>query len=296
MRARADLFPGAANGRQPVTVPVAVSLICHLLIFGLIVSSPIHLSGRRTGPRIVNVSLVALPRIQSAPAPAKAPAAKASASRAAKPAPKPPAKPAVSEKAQVTVKKSVSEKKPAATVSTAPTKWSEKTSLKKETFKPEQAVKQAIKKIEEQTADARPSSVAAAIEQLRGKVAKESEKRALERAPADESVPGEGESGGVVRTAAEILVYQQEIAYHIRNNWVYPEQLADQQPDLEARVMIKIMADGEIDDVRFEKRSGSRYLDESAYKAVLKSNPLPPLPRGYRDYTVILGFTPEGLR
>ena len=72
--------------------------------------------------------------------------------------------------------------------------------------------------------------------------------------------------------------------------------MADQRTDVEARLMIKIMANGEIRDIWFEKRSGNRYLDDSAYKAVMKSSPLPALPRGYQFYTVLLGFTPSGLQ
>ena len=45
----------------------------------------------------------------------------------------------------------------------------------------------------------------------------------------------------------------------------------------------------------FKDRSGNSYLDDSAYRAVMKSNPLPPLPRGYNAYTVALVFTPSGL-
>jgi len=117
-------------------------------------------------------------------------------------------------------------------------------------------------------------------------------------AGADDMAAGAGtESGGEGgRPAPEILVYQQEIAYHVRNNWAYPEQLAGQRKDLETRLVISIMASGEIKDVRFDKRSGNSYLDDSAYKAVVKSNPLPPLPKGYQFYTVILGFTPAGLQ
>ena len=76
----------------------------------------------------------------------------------------------------------------------------------------------------------------------------------------------------------------------------YGTLLAGKLSDLETRIMIKIMANGEIKDVWFEKRSGNQYLDESAYKAIVKSNPLPPLPKGYQFYQVGLIFTPTGLQ
>ena len=41
--------------------------------------------------------------------------------------------------------------------------------------------------------------------------------------------------------------------------------------NLEAVIIVKIMRDGEIRDVWFEKRSGNSYFDDSAHKAVKKS-------------------------
>ena len=64
---------------------------------------------------------------------------------------------------------------------------------------------------------------------------------------------------------------------------------------LESRLVIKIMPNGDITDVWFEKRSGNAYLDDSAYKTVMKSNPLPPLPAGYPYYHLVVGFTPSGV-
>jgi colicin import membrane protein len=64
---------------------------------------------------------------------------------------------------------------------------------------------------------------------------------------------------------------------------------------MEVRILIKILKSGQIRDIWFETRSGNRFLDESALKAVKKSNPLSPLPRGYNTYDVGLIFTPSGL-
>ena len=293
MQARAYLLLGAEDGLRPLVFPVIISLICHLIFFALIIYSPSHLPGRKMSQTIVNVSLVTLSQIQGAPdlkGPASGKAAiQPLAEKAPPPKAAPPAKPAAHKP------------KPADTVSLSPKKWSEKTSLKKKTFKPARVVKRAIKQIEEQAEESRPSPVAAAIDRIRGKIG---EKETDSRPPGTGQTTGTaatgwgaaGPGGGDGKPAPEILVYQQEIAYHIRNNWVYPEQLAEQRKALEARLVISIMANGEIKDVRFEKRSGNSYLDDSAYKAVLKSNPLPALPKGYQFYTVMLGFTPAGLQ
>ncbi|MEW6671408.1 MAG: TonB family protein [Thermodesulfobacteriota bacterium] len=296
MRARAYLLSGADDDLRSLALPVVISLICHLLFFAMIIYTPGHLSGRKPSQTIVTVSLVALSQIQAAPE-QKGPSSGAVAVQPAAEKPVPPkAVPAAP-----SAKPAVPKPKPAETVSLSPKKWSEKTSLKKETFKPAQVVKRAIKQIEEQAEESRPSPVAAAIDRIRGKIGEKD---------TDNRPPGTGQAAGTAETvtgvtglggeggkpAPEILVYQQEIAYHIRNNWVYPEQLAVQRKDLEARLVISIMASGEIKDVRFEKKSGNSYLDDSAYKAVVKSNPLPALPKGYQFYTVMLGFTPAGLQ
>jgi TonB family protein len=105
---------------------------------------------------------------------------------------------------------------------------------------------------------------------------------------------GAGAEAGQI--ASEILVYQQEIKHHILNNWVYPETLAGQHKDLEARLVIRMAADGEIKDVQFDKKSGNSYLDDSAYKAILKSNPLPAQPIGGINFIPYNGVSPEKCR
>jgi colicin import membrane protein len=87
------------------------------------------------------------------------------------------------------------------------------------------------------------------------------------------------------------------IAYHIQKNWAFSEQLARGQSNLKTTVGIKISSDGEIIDIWIDEKSGNQYLDESAIRAIKKSNPLPPLPGdiGSYYYEVGFNFTPEGL-
>jgi len=66
--------------------------------------------------------------------------------------------------------------------------------------------------------------------------------------------------------------------------------------NLEVRILIKILKSGEIRDIIYETKSGNRYLDESAKKAIKKANPLPALPGGMRSYDVVVIFTPKGLK
>jgi colicin import membrane protein len=86
------------------------------------------------------------------------------------------------------------------------------------------------------------------------------------------------------------------MTYRIKQNWAFNQRLAGSEKAIEARLLIKILKNGQIRDVWFETRSGNRYLDDSALKAVKKSNPLPQLPKGYATYEIGLRFTPSGLK
>jgi colicin import membrane protein len=103
-------------------------------------------------------------------------------------------------------------------------------------------------------------------------------------------------SGGTPGNYTPIQIFQAQVSVLMKNNWVFSEKLAGAETKgLESRLVIKILSDGTITDVWFEKRSGNDYLDNSAYKTVMKSNPLPPLPDNMPFYHLVLGFTPSGL-
>jgi len=93
-----------------------------------------------------------------------------------------------------------------------------------------------------------------------------------------------------------IDLYNLVIGTTIGQNWVYNDVLARMDQDLEVRILIKILRSGRIRDIIYETKSGNRYLDESAKKAIMKINPLPQLPSGMRSYDVGLIFNPKGLK
>ncbi len=108
-----------------------------------------------------------------------------------------------------------------------------------------------------------------------------------------------GGSGADSKRALELLdIYRIEVAYRIQKNWAFSEQLAGGRTDLVAELAFTIMPDGEIRDIWFDKRSGNSYLDESAHKAILKSNPVRPHPKGIVRPVVTVGlrFTPKGVK
>lgn len=197
-----------------------------------------------------------------------------------------------------------------------------KTSLKKETFKSNQAIKNALNRIEKQVDESKPvDPLASALDRIKSKVAKEESEtgKSTSKEPATGKASGSGGSGsgsgaasgsggsgggagGTGGTGAfgiqPIDFYKSLIPNHIENNWVFNEQLVGGRSDLVSVIVIKIMKNGEITDIWFEKKSGNSYFDDSVYRAVKKSNPLPPLPREYTQpyYELGLVFTPKGLK
>ena len=163
------------------------------------------------------------------------------------------------------------------------------------------AIKQVQKKVDESDS----SSVKEALNRLKKKV-EETEAAGPQsyessNTKAGSAVIGAGEGTGTAggsQTIDAIRIYQAEIQYQIQKNWAFSQQLAGDSSTLEAVLAIKILRDGEIDDIWFDKKSGNSYLDESAYKAIVKSNPLPALPREYIGsfYKIGLIFGPKGLK
>ncbi|MCF8025541.1 MAG: TonB family protein [Desulfobacteraceae bacterium] len=165
-----------------------------------------------------------------------------------------------------------------------------KSSLKKKTFDSEKVIADAVSRMERETQRQQPKSVQDRIARLEGELAdKDYSSRLKDRAS--------GRSGGAPSDdISPIEIYQAEVAVLMKQNWAFSRQMAGGDTGgLETRIVIKIMPDGEISDVWFEKRSGNEYLDESAYRTVMKAGPLPPLPEGFPRYHLVLGFTPSGL-
>ncbi len=76
----------------------------------------------------------------------------------------------------------------------------------------------------------------------------------------------------------------------ISSNWINP--YSGQAESVLATVFFRIARDGTVSDVRIENSSGAASFDRAAQRAVLSSNPLPPLPSDYSEaqLTVHLDF------
>ncbi len=76
---------------------------------------------------------------------------------------------------------------------------------------------------------------------------------------------------------AQMSAYYSMIWSRIKGKWALPQGILPSDV-LEAVIDVTILRTGAVTEVNFEKRSGNRYFDESAMKAIQRANPLPPLP------------------
>jgi colicin import membrane protein len=325
------------DGFRQLLQAVSIVFITHLIIIAALIFIPPISLKRTYTPTIVSVHMVSLGDLKpegssgkkavvEAPSePEGSPAEKSDSTvevaEAEVPEPKVPEpeiiKPAIPEKKVAVEKKPVGspipeERQPEVSLAPKETpkekpeeKPKVKTSLKKETFQPSKVVQSAIEKLEKETEGSRPQSLKDTLARLEKEVS-----QAPSRGGAGEKSQGggggDGGSGGgagggsgsgLGGSGSAKEVYNGLIAYHIQKNWAFSEQLARGQKKLETLVGIKILPNGEIQDIWIDKKSGNQYLDESAIRAIKKSNPLPPLPKeiGLYHYEVRFRFTPEGM-
>ncbi len=92
--------------------------------------------------------------------------------------------------------------------------------------------------------------------------------------------------------------YKLDVGYSVGQNFAFPQQLARSSQDLATLITFRVLPNGEIVDVKIYQSSGNSQLDEAAYRAVLKSNPVKPHPEGLtRPYIEVgLRCTPTGVQ
>ena len=171
-----------------------------------------------------------------------------------------------------------------------PEKKKEKRSLKEKTYEPEKVMEAAREEIEKSVEKQKDDRLQDALKRLAEKV----EGQKTSGRGDKDGGSGVGRGGN---TAVEI--YNSMIAVAVQQNWAFNDRLARIEQNENGpmvTVVIKILKSGEIADIWIETRSGNRYLDQSAVRAVKKASPLPPLPEGYTSYDVGLRFTPRGVK
>jgi len=289
-----NFFGGTGIPPKTMVLTFGISFACHVILIGAMFFLPEYRSSSGNPfPTAINVSLVSLPA-----APAGPPAGSVPVAKEAIPV---QAEKAVEQKV-IKAEASIPEK-----ISKPVVKAEKKVSLKPEILKKKKVenadlIKNAVKNMEKKVGESRPATVSDAIARMRAQVENTNSVKGA-------GIPGSGLKGsfpgitggtgsGAGSSFGVLDIYKAEIYYKIQQNWAYSEQLGGKGADSMVVLVIKIMPGGEISDIRFERKSGNRYLDDSAYRAIQKSNPLPPVPEQYdqRYYEVGLRFGTGGLK
>ena len=75
----------------------------------------------------------------------------------------------------------------------------------------------------------------------------------------------------------------------VKQNWSIPQSLLPEK-NITTIIDVRIARTGALLYAGFEKRSGNRYFDDSALRAVKKSSPFPALPHWVRDNHIEIGI------
>ncbi|MBP1713282.1 MAG: TonB family protein [Deltaproteobacteria bacterium] len=268
-----NLSAGSRLGRM-----FFISLILHGLAISAVFFMPNLSSTRTFYSPVYSVRLVTPPPAPEAKSESAQPAQTAPASppvAVEKPKAKEKEKPVSLAPPKEETKKEDSEKKIAEAI--------ERLRHKKET----KSLDSAIDKIR---SEKESRQVQSAIEGIRKKVTISSQGAVESHEPS---------SGGA---STDVMTIKHKIYYNliwkrIRSVWVLPDTALAGQKNLEAIIGIRISPNGQIEDIQFEKKSGNPIFDESALRAIQKSNPLPPLPPGFEGgrFDVGVRFTPSDL-
>ncbi len=86
----------------------------------------------------------------------------------------------------------------------------------------------------------------------------------------------------------DLSAYYNEIWKRIRSLWAIPEGLTS--ASLSTVYSIRIGRNGAIVDIWMESGSGNGAFDDSAFRAIKKADPLPPIPDKYTDTTIDVGI------
>jgi colicin import membrane protein len=264
---------------KTVVIVYLISILCHLCFICLLIFAPRFTSHSKSKPlsSVIDVSIVSLPEKKNLTEQVR------------------------QKKTNLESIPKVAEnitKKSKKTVSIAKKKKKVKSSLKKRTYKSALVRKNAIKQIESKVKQEKADPLAEVFERLRKEIKKAEAGKHGNKKP-EKNIRSESFKGIAGKKRLELInIYRVDVAYQVQKNWAFSEQLAGGRNDLVAEIAFKIMPDGQINDIWFDKRSGNIYLDESAKKAIMKTNPVRPHPKGINKPYVIVGlrFTPKGIR
>ena len=117
---------------------------------------------------------------------------------------------------------------------------------------------------------------------------KQKERSTQQATPAAASTPARGNLPGG-QSSSRLNEYYGFIQSRVKSNWILPQALRPKDI-VETIIEVRILSNGMVERLNFEKRSGNRYVDDSAMKAVQKSIPFPPFPEGMMNNYIEIGI------
>jgi len=127
-----------------------------------------------------------------------------------------------------------------------------------------------------------------AISALRQKESSTPQAAPAAKPPAVASTPARG-NVPQAQVSSRLNEYYGFIQSRVKSNWILPQALRPKE-NVETIIEVRILSNGAVERLNFEKRSGNRYVDDSAMKAVQKSIPFPPFPDGMMDNYIEIGI------
>ena len=107
--------------------------------------------------------------------------------------------------------------------------------------------------------------------------------------PEEKAGPASPLPAGDADMNAKINAYYATIWFRIKRGWALPQGILPGDV-LETVIDVTILRSGAVTEVNFEKRSGNRFFDESALKAIRKASPFPPLPAWVGEASLGVGI------
>jgi TonB family protein len=84
--------------------------------------------------------------------------------------------------------------------------------------------------------------------------------------------------------------YYNMIWKKIKEQWIIPENLWKEMVGLETIIVVIINRSGKIRRMWYEKKSGNPQYDQTAWEAIKKAEPFPPIPKEFADDTFYIGI------
>lgn len=156
-------------------------------------------------------------------------------------------------------------------------------------------VKKPVKKVEETLEKKKESldRLHEALEEVRRKVAlDEIQKRVTKREVPPPTLPSPSPLPSISPSLLESKLneYYSQLWAKIKASWTIPENLLKERVDLETIIVIIIEKGGKVQKAWFENKSGDELYDQMAMRAILKAEPLPPIPKELNRDTLEIGI------